>query len=241
MYRLGSSITTALSLLAFLGLCISASAQDDEKTENDGEIIPPTAIYKIDPTHPAELYGRGVEGEAIIIASVDMFGTVVEPIVDRATHEEFGLAAMLAASEWIFEPATKNGVPMAVRVKIPFSFKIAFEHKLNVEMGREVFKEVEVPVTPSFELDQAPMPKFIPAFDEFYPEDYINTGKSAAVSVEFIVNPNGNVINPRIVSISTPGFEEAALRAVAHIQYQTIRVEGQPVHVSIMMPIQFSP
>lgn len=241
MYRLGSKFTTALSLLALLGFCFNISAQEQEKAEKEGELIPPTAIYKIDPTHPSELYNRGIEGEAIIIASVDMFGTVVDPIVDRTTHEEFGLAAMLAASEWIFEPASKNGVPMAVRVKIPFTFKIAFEHKLNVEMGREVFKEVDVPVTPSFELDQAPMPKFIPAFDEFYPEDYINTGKSAAVSVEFIVNPNGNVINPRIVSISTPGFEEAALRAVSHIQYKTIRVEGQPVHVSIMMPIQFSP
>ncbi|MDQ8184880.1 energy transducer TonB [Pelagicoccus sp. SDUM812002] len=239
MYRLGHRLTTTLCFLACLGIALHSSAQDS--TENDDELIPPVAIYKIDPTHPAELYSRGVEGEAIIIASVDVFGSVVDPVVDRASHDEFGLAALLAASEWIFEPATKNGVPQAVRVKIPFSFKIAFEHKLNVEMGREVFRELDLPVTPSFELDQAPMPKFVPAFDEFYPEDFINTGKSAAVSVEFIVNPDGNVINPRIVSISTPGFEEAALRAIAHIQYQTIRVEGQPVYVSIMMPIQFSP
>ncbi len=242
MYPLGKRIYATLSLLAFLGASLSTSAKDEKQpSSTENEIIPPTAIYKVDPTHPAELYARGIEGEAIIIASVDIFGTVVDPEVDRATHEEFGLAAMLAASEWIFEPATKNGVPMAVRVKIPFSFKIAFEHKLNVEMGREVFKEIDVPVTPSFELDQAPLPSFIPAFDEFYPEDFINTGKSAAVSVEFIINPDGNVINPRIVSTSSPGFEEAAMRAVSRIQYKPIRVEGQPVYVSIMMPIQFSP
>ncbi len=242
MYRIPHSIAIALTLLAYLGTSSAASAQGDTgKPENDGELIPPVAIYKVDPTHPAELYARGIEGEAIVIASVDVFGSVVEPVVDRATHDEFGLAAMLAASEWIFEPATKNGVPQAVRVKIPFTFKIAFEHKLNVEMGREVFQQLDVPVTPSFELDQAPTPRFIPAFDEFYPEAFANTGKSAAVSVEFIVNPDGNVINPRVVSISTPGFEEAAMRAVAHIQYQTIRVEGQPVYASIMMPIQFSP
>lgn len=230
-------------LIAIAGSSIllgsGAALLAQEKSEDD--LIPPVAIYKIDPTHPAELYARGVEGEAIVIASVDMFGSVMDPVVDRATHEEFGLAAMIAASEWIFEPATKNGVPMAVRVKIPFNFKIAFEHKLNVEMGREVFKEIDVPVLPSFELDQAPTPSFIPLFDEFYPEEFANTGKSAAVSVEFIINPDGNVINPRIVSISTPGFEEAAMRAVSHIRYKTIRFEGQPVYVSLMMPIQFSP
>ncbi len=241
MHPLGKSISFALSLLAFLGTSLAASAQDDKQPSKDNEIIPPTAIYKVDPTPPAELYARGIEGEAIIIVSVDVLGTVSDPEVDQATHEEFGLAAMLAASEWIFEPATRNGVPIAVRVKIPFKFKIAFEHKLNVEMGREVFKELDVPVTPSFELDQAPMPKFIPAFDEFYPEEFINTGKGAAVSVEFIVNPDGNVMNPRIVSTSSPGFEEAAMRAVSRIQYQPIRVEGHPVYVSIMMPIQFSP
>ena len=224
------------------GLVATIAGSDlpaDEKQED--EIIPPTAIYKIDPTHPQELYDRGVEGEAIIIASIDRFGTVIEPIVDRASHEEFGLAAMIATSEWIFEPATKNGVPIAISVKIPFNFEIAFEHKLNVEMGREVFKELEVPVIPSFELAQTPVPSFMPAFDAFYPEDLKNTGKSSAVSLEFIINPSGKVINPRIVSISTPGFEEAAMRAVSHIKYNTVRFEGQPAYVSITLPIQFSP
>jgi len=229
------SFTAGNLLFAFAATLLPA-----QDTPED-EIVPPTAIYKVDPSHPEELYSRGIEGEAIIIASIDMFGTVIEPIVDRASHEEFGLAAMIAAAEWIFEPATKNGVPIAISVKIPFNFEIAFEHKLNVEMGREVFRELDVPVIPSFELDQAPTPSFIPAFDEFYPDDLKNTGKSSAVSLEFIINPDGNVINPRIVSISTPGFEEAAMRAVSHIKYKTVRVEGQPVFVSIMMPIQFSP
>lgn len=224
----------ASTLLVILGSPFRAFSQDDE-------ILPPTAIYKVDPVHPTELYDRGIEGEAIVIASVDMFGTVLNPVVDMASDEEFGLAAMIAASEWIFEPATRKGVPIAVRVKIPFTFKIAFEHKLNVEQGREVFKEIDVPVIPSFELDQAPIPSFVPAFDQFYPAELVNTGKSAAVSVEFVIDPDGYVINPRVVSASAPGFEEAAKRAVAHLKYKTIRVEGQPVFVSLMMPIQFSP
>ncbi|MBC2607007.1 energy transducer TonB [Pelagicoccus albus] len=226
------------SSLCLLLVWVSSPLGAEEKT--DGEIVPPVAIYKVDPTHPPELYSRGVEGEAIIIASVDMFGTVVDPMVDRATHEEFGLAAMIACSEWIFEPATKNGVPIAIRVKIPFDFKIAFEHKLNVEMGREVFKEIDVPIIPSFELDQSPTLSFMPAFAEFYPDELINTGKTSAVSVEFVINPEGNVMNPRIVSTSTPGFEEAAMRAVSHIKYKPIRVDGQAVYVSLMIPIQFS-
>ena len=229
----------ALSLLALLFLGVAAALQADE--EKSDEIVPPNPIYKVDPTHPPELYAKGVEGEAVVIATVDMFGSVVDPVVDRASDQEFGMAAMLAASEWIFEPATKNGVPIAIKVRIPFQFEIAFEHKLNVELGREVFQEIKVPVIPSFELDQAPLPTFVPAFDEFYPKAFENTGKSAAVSVEFIIDPDGFVVNPRIISNSTPGFEEAAIRAVSHMRYKTIKREGQPVYVSLMMPIQFSP
>lgn len=232
-------LPSRLRVIASASLIAATTAVAEEPA--DDQIVPPTPIYKVDPSHPAELYSRGIEGEAIIIASLDRTGTVIEPIVDRSSHEEFGLASMIAASEWIFEPATKNGVPIPISVKIPFNFRIAFEHKLNVESGREVFQQLDVPVIPSFELGQAPTPSFVPAFDEFYPEELRNSGKSSAVSLEFIINPDGNVINPRIVSISTPGFEEAAMRAVSHIKYKTVRVEGQPVYVSNMMPIQFSP
>lgn len=234
--------TSRLPALLAAGLAAGAhlAAAPSPPPAGESDIEPPAAVYKVDPVHPQELYARAVEGEAIVIAPVDMFGNVEEPFVAQATHDEFGMAALLAASEWIFEPATKNGVPIAVKVKIPFSFKIALEHKLNVELGRKAFQEIDAPVTPSFELDQTPLPSFVPAFDEFYPEELENTGKTSAVSLEFIIDPEGYVLNPRIISISTAGFEEAALRAVAHMRYQPVRVDGQPAYISTTMPIQFS-
>lgn len=206
----------------------------------EGDIVPPKPIYKVDPQHPPVLYERGTEGEAVIIASVDMFGSVQEPVVEKSTDEEFGLAALLAASEWIFEPASKNGVPIEIKVRIPFEFRIAFEHKLNVEFRRQVFRAIDVPITPSFELDHAPLPTFVPAFADFYPEAFRNTGVSAAASLEFIIDPTGNVVNPRIISVSAKGFEHAALRAVASMRYRPIKVEGHPAYVSMMMPIQLA-
>lgn len=236
-------IVTASSLIRTFAAALFAAAcsLSLRAAEADpGELIPPKAIYKVDPTHPQSLYDRGIEGQAVVIASIDMFGSVVDPVVDKATHDEFGLAALLATSEWIFEPATRNGVPVQVKVKIPFEFNISFEHKLNVEMGREVFQDLRAPVVPSFELDQAPLPSFVPAFVDFYPSDFRNTGQSAAISLEFIIDPNGDVVNPRVISTSTKGFEEAAIRAVSHMKYKTVKVHGQPAYVSLMMPIQLS-
>ena len=201
------------------------------------DLVAPKPIYKVNPVHPPELFEQAVEGSAIIVATVDLFGSVSNPEVESASHEEFGIAALLAASEWIFEPATKAGVPLEIQIKLPFKFEVSFEHKLNVERGREVFKKLSVPVVPSSELEQAPLPSFVPALVDFYPETLKGSGVSAAISVEFVISPTGTVHNPRIISSSASGFEEAAMRAVSEMRYKPIYLQGQPIYVSIMRPI----
>ena len=84
----------------------------------------------------------------MVVVIVDIFGKASDPQVESASQPKFGEAAMKAASEWIFEPATKDGVPKEVRAKLPFVFEIAFEHMMNIEIGREVFVELSGPIIP---------------------------------------------------------------------------------------------
>lgn len=228
-------------LLIFAFAAIPMFANDDEEEESvEDDVTPPVAVYKVDPSHPQELFDQGIEGHAVIIGTVDMFGSLVSPVVETTTHDEFGIAAILACSEWIFEPATKNGVPIEIGIKIPFSFEIAFEHALNVELQRKVFLKLEEPVMSSSELDFAPSPRFMPVFDEYYPEKLKGSGVAAALSIEFVIGPDGLVYNPQIISASTKGFEEAALRAVSLIKYNTISVNGEQAYVSMKMPVHIS-
>lgn len=217
--------------------CLSFAA---EELKEEAEIIPPKAIYKVDPTHPKDLFEKGIEGHVIIIGTVDMFGSVIDPQVESTTHDDFGIAAILACSEWIFEPATKNGVPIEIGIKIPFDFEIAFEHALNVERKREVFKKIEARITQSSDLDFAPSPRFMPLFTDFYPEELKGSGISAALSIEFVIGPDGLVYNPQVISASTDGFEEAALKAVSLIKFRVVTVEGEAAYVSMKMPIHMT-
>ena len=205
---------------------------------NSGTLTAPVAIYKVSPTHPEDLYRKAIEGEAVVSIIVDIFGNATDPQVESASQPKFGEAAMKAASEWIFEPATKGGVPIEVRAKLPFVFEIAFEHKMNVEIGREVFVELSGPIIPSSELAEDPLPSYVPQFSKFYPKAFRSTGKSAAVNLQFVISPKGLVLNPRILSISAKGFEKAALMAISHMEYQPIIVDGEAVHVSMIRPIQ---
>ncbi len=226
--------------LAIWALVQPSLSQDHGGAKSKELIQPPVPVYKVSPKHPQRFYDDAIEGEAIIIVTVDMFGNVKEPEVKSATQKDFGLAASLAASEWIFEPATKNGVPMEIRVNLTFFFEIAFEHKMNVQMGREVFVKLDHSVVPSSDLPQEPTPKYVPPFTEFYPEELRGSGKSASVNLEFVISPTGEVLNPHILSISTDGFDKAAVLAASHMTYHPILVEGSPAYVSTIRPIQLS-
>ena len=226
--------------LAVLALVQTSLSQERGDPANSETVHPPVPIYKVSPKHPPALYDKAIEGDAIIIATVDMFGKVKLPEVDSASQKEFGLAASLAASEWKFEPATKNGVPIEIRVRLPFVFEIAFEHKMNVQLGREVYIALKETVVPSSDLSQAPTPKYVPPFSEFYPRELRGSGKSASVNLEFVISPEGQVLNPHILSISSDGFEKAAIIAASHMTYHPIRKDGIPVYVSMIRPIQLS-
>lgn len=233
-------LKTIAAFVALWPLAQSGLSQENGASQGEDAIQAPVAVYKVSPKHPQELYERAIEGRAVVIVIVDMFGKATEPEVESATHPEFGIAASLAASEWQFEPATQNGVPMEIRVSLPFHFEIAIEHKLNVELGRKVFIALDVPVIASSDLPQAPVPSFVRPFSDFYPERLKGSGQAASVSLEFIISPTGQVLNPRIISISTEGFEKAALLAACHMTYRPILVEGKPVYVSIFRPIQIT-
>ena len=230
-----------IALLSIVGMLVLAANARAETTEpRDTEITPPVPVYKVSPKHPIGLYEQAVEGQAIVIVTVDILGNVKNPEVKAATHKEFGIAATVAASEWVFEPARKNGVPIEIRVSLPFEFKVAPEHKLNVKIGRDVFVRLDEPVLPSSDLSQEPLPSYVPPFSNFYPEELRGSGKSASMSLEFVISPEGEVLNPRVLSSSSEGFEQAALIAASHMTYRPIEVDGRPVYVSVIRPIQLT-
>jgi len=53
-------------------------------------------------------------------------GEVSDVIISRSLDKEFGLdnKAMEAAYQWKFEPGTKDGTPVAVRVTVEMTFTL---------------------------------------------------------------------------------------------------------------------
>lgn len=72
-----------------------------------------------------------------------------------------------------------------------------------------------------------------------YPEMARRAGIEGRVTVQFIVNENGQVENPRVIRGIGGGCDEAALEAVKQAKFTPGMQRGRPVRVQYSLPIVF--
>lgn len=104
-------------------------------TREETEVIPkpvfigakrdPKYASRFQPDYPAGLLVKEIEGDAVIKVLIGTDGRVREAIVVRATHADFGKAAVKKAlNSWRFIPATRDGKPVEDWQTIPIRFTI---------------------------------------------------------------------------------------------------------------------
>ncbi len=79
---------------------------------------------RVTPVYPKELREQGITGEVVVSFIVDENGKVTSAEIFRSSDPRFNKAALDAVSQWRFEPALKDGVPVRTRVRAPLGFAI---------------------------------------------------------------------------------------------------------------------
>lgn len=106
--------------------------EQEAKIEEASETLPPTPLFIKLPAYPSELHRQGIEGDLIVEVIIDPEGNVMEPRVltreDDGTiedvPEEFSAAILKAVEGWRFAPATIDGDPVPIVVRVPIAFRI---------------------------------------------------------------------------------------------------------------------
>ena len=80
--------------------------------------------FQVPPAYPEALRAEKPEGQAMIEFLVDREGRGRLARVVSATREEFGWAAATAVNQWVFDPPRRGGLPVDIRVSIPFQFSL---------------------------------------------------------------------------------------------------------------------
>jgi RNA polymerase sigma factor (sigma-70 family) len=110
------------------------------------------------------------------------------------------------------------------------------EEEAKVLISRAV-AGVTGPVFALSELDQAPAPT--QQTGAVYPPELKRAGISGSVTLGFVVNSNGKVLEPTVVSSTHPLFEEAAIAAIQGWIFQPGAKSGNPVNARMQVPFSF--
>ncbi len=100
----------------------STSANSSGEAASSSDLSSPVATLKVDPAYPLEMMKQNVSGTVILHAVILADGTVGTVRVLRSIDERLDQFASEAIAKWQFQPAMKNGSPVAVEATfwIPF-------------------------------------------------------------------------------------------------------------------------
>lgn len=117
-----------LSLLALSGSAHAMRAPvaiTPTRVVDGHTIVPPVANEgNAIPFYPITHRRVGVEGWVFINFVVDADGRVTNAEVDSSTSTDFEKPTLDAVRQWSYRPGTRDGVPVAMAVRVPVDFTL---------------------------------------------------------------------------------------------------------------------
>ncbi len=195
----------------------------------------PTPLHIVQPQYPASAYARHVKGTVTVGFTISASGTTSHiHIIDSHPAKIFDAAARNAVSQWLFQPATENGQPVAENV----SQTLVFRPPANTPQAPEQAEAKPVrhfggPPANTVPGNIHPLHLVPPK----YPPAAYRRNQGGMVTVSFVVDPNGHTSHIDVV-YSKPRhiFDSAAEDAVRHWRFKPV---SQPTKV--VQTITFTP
>jgi len=101
--------------VALVGKSAPASSQYD---------VPPKLLSGRTPIYPITRLERHQQGDALIEFTVDPKGIPRDFKVIKTDYPYYASHAIIAVRDWRYQPATKNGKPVAARLRVPFHYRM---------------------------------------------------------------------------------------------------------------------
>jgi TonB family protein len=112
---------TAL-ILAVSAASLLLATKAHAQAQAADEVAPPTVSTHVDAQYPPSARAARKHGDVMLALTVDADGHVSKVDVLESGGADLDEAAVIAARQWTFVPAKKNGKPLASRIRVPFHF-----------------------------------------------------------------------------------------------------------------------
>lgn len=197
----------------------------------------PAAADKLTAVYPYEQLIKGQTGWGEVSFVVDYSGRAILTAPAGGSDSAFSksIVAMLEATQ--FSPARKNKRP----VMASSSDREFFNPEAALDpLARKVLTELRKSSPAIFAVsDLDERPRAVAQRSAVYPRSMKTDGATGQAEIEFIVDRDGRVLFPRIVSASHEDFGWAAATAVAQWKFNPPMRNGQRVEARMSIPVMF--
>lgn len=169
--------------------------------------------------------------------------------VDLTSEQEVVEMEEIVQTKQIEKPPPPPRPPVPVEVP---NDEVIEDQIINIDADLTFDDPLELPPPPKGDDDSQEdffvvvenMPELIGGLSALqknirYPEMARKAGIEGRVIVQFIVNEQGEVENPRVIRGIGGGCDEEALRAVSNALFKPGRQRGNPVRVQYSLPVIF--
>ncbi|MDB4944243.1 MAG: Outer rane receptor protein [Labilithrix sp.] len=119
MHSFRSFRNLASSCVLGAGLAFAPAARAQQAA---AAVTPPAVITHVDAQYPASALTARKHGDVTLAVTVDADGHVSKVDVLESGGADLDEAAVVAARQWTFVPARRDGVALASRIRVPFHF-----------------------------------------------------------------------------------------------------------------------
>jgi TonB family protein len=152
-------------------------------------VVAPKLKDFVEATFPPEALAEGLSGRVEVELIIGIDGHVTDPKIKTSAGHGFDEAALEAAQRLTFEPATRNGTPIAARIVFPYVF------------------EFRAPEPPPVEEERAPEPARLEG------RVLEASGTRPLVKAELIISSADHTLTRRALTDENGGFSFEALPA----------------------------
>ncbi|MDP9150930.1 MAG: TonB family protein [Myxococcota bacterium] len=191
--RRGRSLASTGAGFVAIAFTASLALPAHAQAPSTSSVTPPTVVQHVDAVYPPTALAWRRHADVVLVVTVDADGHVSTVEVAQSGGPDLDEAAVVAARQWTFVPASRDGKAVASRIKMPFHFAPPAPPPEVVETA----KPDELPVSPATATSSSPAP--------------VPPAAAAAEQVEVLGR-----IEPRFHGISDTVFTMGALAAVPH-------------------------
>lgn len=196
----------------------------------------PHPLALADPVWPYDLLIKGEGGSASVRFTVTANGYAKDVKVHEATHPDLGAALAAAAETWVFDPAQADGrgVEVALMKRMEFRPVPLASKDENDPLSRAVLLARTNALTGGADLDERLTPLY-----RIAPAPPAGEKKAGEAVVEFVVDRDGRVRLPNVISATAPEFGWSAATAISQWVFKAPTRAGKPTEVKVRLPMKF--